>query len=118
MGSIPFLLSAAAPKTIVVHGASGVQPVYGALYYVQSHSAQRVGLIKLLDREQTFNLPVVTSKSQRFLIVSHKPSLLKEVFTQPFATPGVLLIPVPTMLQNEQPPITLDAAQLEALSVH
>lgn len=115
MGSLSFLLFAAPPKTIVVHAVPGAQPVYGALYYVQSHSAQRVGIVKLLEREQTFNLPVVTNKSNRYLIISHKPNLLKEVFTQPFTTSGVLLIPLPAMQNNQQPPITLDAAQLEAL---
>lgn len=118
IGSIPVLLYAIPPKTITVHGASGVEPVYGALYYVQSHSAQRVGLIKLLEREQTFNLPVVTSNSRRYLIISHQPSLLKEVFTQPFFAPGVLLIPLPAIRQNMQPPIVLDEAQLEVLKVH
>lgn len=115
VGSLSFLLSATSQKIVTVHAAPGVQPVYGALYYVQSHSAQRVGLIKLLNREQAFNLPVVTSKSQRYLIVSHKQNLLKEVFTQPFTTPGVMLIPVPAIHNGQQPSITLDAEQLEAL---
>lgn len=117
IGSIPLMLCAVPPKTITVYGSSGRQPVYGALYYVQSHSAQRVGHIKMLDREQEFNVPVVTSNSRRYLIISRQPSLLKEVFTQPFYAPGVLLIPLPAVRQNVQPPIVLDEAQLAVLNI-
>jgi hypothetical protein len=115
ISSITSLVCAAGTKTITIHMAPGTRPVYGALYYVQSHAAQRVGQVKLIEQEQQFNLPVVTIKARKYLILSYDPQLLKEVFTQPRATPGVLLVALPCGKHHDQQPLTLQEGQLGSL---
>lgn len=114
-GSLTFLLYAGPIKTIAVQMQTGMQPVYGALYYVQSHAAQRVGEIKRIDDTQFFNVPVVSTKARRYLIVSYKPQLLKEVFIHPLTTADIALIPLPGLQKNVYPVLALQPDQLERL---
>jgi len=86
----------AGPGTVMVRNQSG-QRIWAALYIQHSLDARRIGQVRELSGDETFDLPPVDKDGRRYIFISRHKKLLTETINRPMDKVGIKRLAVGTV---------------------